>query len=217
MNITIDGPGGSGKSTVAKLIAAKLQIAYLDTGAMYRAMGYYALQNGVSVDDEEAVISLLKNLDMKLWTENGMQQVSVNGKNVTPFIREHEISMAASTISKIPAVRIKMVELQRKIAAETDCIMDGRDCGSFVIPDADYKFYMTASSDVRAERRRKELEQKGQIIPFEIIKQDIEARDKQDMTRDFAPLVVPNGAVVVDSSDMTVEEVVKVISEYICR
>ncbi len=217
MNITIDGPGGSGKSTVAKLIAAKLKIAYLDTGAMYRAMGYLALQNGVSVDDEKAVIDLLKDLDMKLWTENGVQHVSVNGQNVTPFIRDHEISMAASTISKIPAVRIKMVELQRKIAAETDCIMDGRDCGSFVIPDADYKFYMTASSDIRAERRRKELEQKGQIIPFEVIKQDIEARDKQDMTRKFAPLVVPEGAILVDSSDMTVDEVVNVIFGYVCR
>lgn len=216
MTITIDGPGGSGKSTIAKLIAKKLKIAYLDTGAMYRAMACFALDNGVKVDDEKAVMGLLHNLDMRLWEENGVQQVEVNGKNVTPYIREHHISMAASTISKIPAVRIKMVELQRNIAAKTDCIMDGRDCGSFVLPNADFKFYMTASSEVRAERRRKELAEKGQIIPFEEIKADIEARDKQDMTRDFAPLVIPDGAVVIDSSDLTINEVADLISEKVC-
>lgn len=217
MNITIDGPGGSGKSTVAKLIAKKLSFSYLDTGAMYRAIAYYALKKGVSVEDEAKVIALLENLDMKLWEENGIQQVSVNGENVTPYIREHNISMAASTISKIPAVRIKLVELQRKIASITDCIMDGRDCGSFVLPDADYKFYMTASSDVRAERRRKELALKGEKIPFDEIKKDIEARDKQDMTRKFAPLVIPEKAVVIDTSDMTIEQVVDLICQYVCR
>lgn len=217
MNITIDGPGGSGKSTVAKLIAKKLSFSYLDTGAMYRAIAYYALKQGVSVEDEAKVIALLENLDMKLWEENGIQQVSVNGENVTPYIREHNISMAASTISKIPAVRIKLVELQRKIASITDCIMDGRDCGSFVLPDADYKFYMTASSDVRAERRRKELALKGEEIPFDEIKKDIEARDKQDMTRKFAPLVIPEKAVVIDTSDMTIEQVVDLICQYVCR
>lgn len=217
MNITIDGPGGSGKSTVAKLIAKKLSFSYLDTGAMYRAIAYYALNKGVSVEDETKVIALLENLDMKLWEENGIQQVSVNGENVTPYIREHNISMAASTISKIPAVRIKLVELQRKIASITDCIMDGRDCGSFVLPDADYKFYMTASSDVRAERRRKELALKGEEIPFDEIKKDIEARDKQDMTRKFAPLVIPEKAVVIDTSDMTIEQVVDLICQYVCR
>ena len=217
MNITIDGPGGSGKSTIAKLIAKKLKIAYLDTGAMYRAMGYYALQKGVAVDDEKEVMKLLQDLDMQLWEENGVQQVSVNGQNVTPYIREHNISMAASTISKIPAVRIKLVELQRNIAAKTDCIMDGRDCGSFVLPNAEYKFYMTASSDVRAERRRKELELKGQNIPFETIKADIEARDKQDMTREFAPLVVPEGATVIDTSDYNIEQVADIIMSFVCR
>lgn len=217
MNITIDGPGGSGKSTVAKLIAKKLSFSYLDTGAMYRAIAYYALKKGVSVEDEAKVIALLENLDMELWEENGIQQVSVNGENVTPYIREHNISMAASTISKIPAVRIKLVELQRKIASITDCIMDGRDCGSFVLPDADYKFYMTASSDVRAERRRKELALKGEEIPFDEIKKDIEARDKQDMTRKFAPLVIPEKAVVIDTSDMTIEQVVDLICQYVCR
>lgn len=217
MIITIDGPGGSGKSTVAKLIAKKLSISYLDTGAMYRALGYYAIKNAINVEDESAVMPLLENLDMKLWEDDGVIQVSVNGENVTPYIREHSISMAASTISKIPAVRIKMVELQRKIASAADCIMDGRDCGSFILPDADYKFYMTASVDVRAERRRKELLQKGQEISFEEIKKDIEARDKQDMTRKFAPLVIPDKAIVIDTSEMSIEDVIDVISAYICK
>lgn len=217
MNITIDGPGGSGKSTIAKLIAKKLNISYLDTGAMYRALGYFAVKNGIDVADEKQVIPVLDSIDMKLWEENGVQQVSVNDENVTPYIREHSISMAASTISKIPAVRMKMVELQRKIAMKTDCIMDGRDCGSFILPDADYKFYMTASSDVRAARRKKELDEKGQNLPLEEIKADIEARDKQDMTRKFAPLVVPDGAIVIDTSEMSIEEVVDVISAYLCK
>lgn len=216
MNITIDGPGGSGKSTIAKLVAKKMGIAYLDTGAMYRALGYYALKNGVAVDDEVKVIELLKTVEMRIWEEDGVQQVSVNGENVTPYIRAHEISMAASTISKIPAVRIKMVELQRNIAAQTDCIMDGRDCGSFVLPKADYKFYMTASSAIRAERRRKELAEKGTEMSLEEIKADIEARDKQDMNREFAPLVVPDGAVVIDTSEMSIDEVVSVVTGYVC-
>lgn len=216
MIITLDGPGGSGKSTIAKIIAKQRNISYLDTGAMYRAMGYHALQNGVAVDDVPAVEKMIETVEMKLWQENGVQQVSVNGKNVTPFIREHAISMAASTISKIPAVRLKLVELQRKIASECDCIMDGRDCGSYVLPNADYKFYLTASSDVRAKRRQLELAEKGQTIDFETVKADIEARDKQDMTRTFAPLVVPEGAIVVDTSDMTIDEVVSTIQNQIC-
>ena len=217
MIITLDGPGGSGKSTIAKRIAKKLGISYLDTGAMYRAMGYYAKQKGIAVDDEKAVLAMLPEVDMTLWQENGVQQVAVNGQNVTPFIREHDISMAASTISKIPAVRLKLVELQRKIANSCDCIMDGRDCGSYVLPNADYKFYLTASSDVRALRRQKELAEKGQDIPFEVIKADIEARDKQDMTRTFAPLVVPEGAVYVDTTDMNIDEVCETLLKTICR
>lgn len=216
MIITIDGPGGSGKSTIAKLLAKKLRIAYLDTGAMYRAMAYFAIKNGIDVGDEKAVTGILEDTNMRLWEENGVQQVAVNGENVTPYIREHNVSMAASTVSKIPAVRLKLVDLQREIASVTDCIMDGRDCGSFVLPDADFKFYLTASSDIRAERRRKELEEKGQSIPFEVIKADIEARDRQDMTRSFAPLVIPEGAVVIDTSDKTVDEAAEMFLGYIC-
>lgn len=217
MNITIDGPGGSGKSTIAKLIAKKLNIAYLDTGAMYRALGYYAISKNIDVSDEKQVIPMLDEVEMRLYYENDVQQVVINGINVTPYIREHNISMAASTISKIPAVRIKMVEQQRKIARDSDCIMDGRDCGSFILPDAEYKFFMTANSDVRAMRRKKELDEKGQSLSFEEIKADIEARDKQDMTREFAPLIVPERAVVIDTSTMSIDEVVDVVYGYICK
>lgn len=217
MIITLDGPGGSGKSTIAKAVAKKLNISYLDTGAMYRALGYHALSLGIPVDDEKKVVPMLDDVEMKLWQENGVQQVSVNGKNVTPFIREHEISMAASTISKIPAVRMKLVELQRKIAHSCDCIMDGRDCGSFVLPSADHKFYLTASSDVRAHRRQKELAEKGQEIDFATVKADIEARDKQDMTRAFAPLVIPDGATVIDTSDLTIDQVCDLVLGEVCR
>lgn len=217
MNITVDGPCGSGKSTVAKLVAKKLNISYLDTGAMYRALGYYMIKNGVDIADEGSVLPELNSIEMNLWEENGVMQVSVNGENVTAHIREHEISMAASTISKIHAVRLKMVELQRQIAKKSDCIMDGRDCGSFILPTAEYKFYMTASADIRAQRRRAELKGKGIEIPFETIKNDIELRDKQDMTRDFAPLVVPENAIIIDTSLMNIEEVVDNILGYICR
>lgn len=217
MNIAIDGPGGSGKSTIAKILAKKLHIAYLDTGAMYRAIAYYALEKGADVSKEETVLPLLNDMEMKVWEENGVQQVSVNGINTTPFIRENRISMAASTVSKIPAVRLKLVELQRKIAEKTDCVMDGRDIGSYVLPNADYKFYMTADSLVRAQRRRKELLQKGQDIPLDVLLDEIEKRDTQDKTRSFAPLVICDDAVVVDTTNMTVEEVSDFICEIVCK
>lgn len=217
MKIAIDGPSGSGKSTIAKALSAKLNIAYLDTGAMYRAIGYYVLKNGVSPSDETAVIPLVDGLRMDVWDENGIQQVSVNGENVTPFIRENRISMAASTVSKIPAVRIKLVELQREIAAKTDCVLDGRDIGSYVLPDADFKFYMTANSLVRAQRRQAELAAKGETHTVEEIREDIERRDEQDKNRSFAPLVICDDAVVIDTSCMTIEEVADAVMKKICE
>ena len=214
LNIAIDGPSGAGKSTIAKLIAKKLGITYLDTGAMYRGLAYYALQNGVQPNDEVGVLPILENVTMDIqYNENG-QKVIVNDKDVTPFIREHNISMAASTISKIHAVRLKLASLQREIASKTDCVLDGRDIGSFVLPNANVKIYMDASAEVRAERRKLDLEGKGDFShTYEEILADIKARDYQDMNRDFAPLKVADGAIIIDTSYMSIDEVAqKVIS-----
>lgn len=217
MNIAIDGPSGSGKSTIAKIIAKKMHISYLDTGAMYRAIGYYVLQNGVDPSEEEKVVKLIEDITMDIGEENGVQQVSVNGENVTPYIRENRISMAASTVSKIPAVRIKLVELQRKIAAKSDCVLDGRDIGSYVLPNAEYKFFMTADSFVRAQRRHDELKLKGEDIPVETLREEIEKRDAQDKNRSFAPLVCCEDAVVIDTSNLTIEEVTELVLSKICK
>ena len=217
MIIAIDGPSGSGKSTIAKFLAKKMNISYLDTGAMYRALGYYVLKKGILPEDAENVIPAIKDLEMNVWDENGVQQVTVNGENVTPFIRENKISMAASTVSKIPEVRIKLVELQREIAQKNDCVLDGRDIGSYVLPNADYKFYMTADSLIRAQRRQAELALKGENIPLEVLKEEIEKRDFQDKNRSFAPLVCCEDAVVVDTSDKTIEEVADFVLKHICK
>ena len=217
MNIAIDGPSGSGKSTIAKIIAKKMHISYLDTGAMYRAIGYYVLQNGVDPSEEEKVVKLIEDITMDIGEDNGVQQVSVNGENVTPYIRENRISMAASTVSKIPAVRIKLVELQRKIAAKSDCVLDGRDIGSYVLPNAEYKFFMTADSFVRAQRRHDELKLKGEDIPVETLREEIEKRDTQDKNRSFAPLVCCEDAVVIDTSNLTIEEVTELVLSKICK
>lgn len=208
LNIAIDGPSGAGKSTIAKLIAKNLGITYLDTGAMYRGLAYFAIKNNVQPHDEERVLPLLEKVTMDVeYNENG-QKVIVNGEDVTPYIREHHISMAASTISKIHAVRLKLADLQRQIASKTDCVLDGRDIGSFVLPNANVKIYMDASAEVRAQRRKGDLEKKGDFShTFDEILADIKARDYQDMNRDFAPLKVADGAVVIDTSFMSIEEV----------
>lgn len=217
LNIAIDGPSGAGKSTIAKLIAKKMGITYLDTGAMYRGLAYYALKNGVEPGDEANVLPLLDSVTMDIrYNENG-QKVIVNDEDVTPYIREHHISMAASTISKIHAVRMKLASLQRQIAEKTDCVLDGRDIGSFVLPNANVKIYMDASAEVRAERRKLDLEGKGDYThTYEEILVDIKARDYQDMNRDFAPLIVADGATVIDTSYMTIDEVAEKVIE-LCR
>ncbi len=212
LNIAIDGPSGAGKSTIAKLIAKNMGITYLDTGAMYRGLAYFALKNGVEPNDEAKVLPLLDTVSMDIeYNENG-QKVIVNGEDVTPFIREHHISMAASTISKIHAVRLKLADLQRQIAKKTDCVLDGRDIGSFVLPNANVKIYMDASAEVRAIRRKGDLEGKGDFShTYEEILEDIKARDYQDMNRDFAPLKVADGATIIDTSYMTIDEVASAV------
>lgn len=215
-NITIDGPSGSGKSTIAKTLAKELEITYLDTGAMYRGVGYFAISKNVDPADEEGVMSILDSIEMDIKYINGEQKVLICGEDITPYIRENSISMAASTVSKIPAVRLKLVDLQRIIAAKNDCVIDGRDIGSYVLPDAKFKFYMTADAEERAKRRHLELTEKGVEISYVEVLEDIQKRDLQDSTRAFAPLVIPEGAVVIDTTNMTVEEVKNRIKEHIC-
>lgn len=215
-NITIDGPSGSGKSTIAKSLAKELNITYLDTGAMYRGVGYFAISKNVDPADENGVISILDDIQMDIKYINGEQKVIICGKDITPYIRDNNISMAASIVSKIPAVRLKLVELQRIIAKNNDCVIDGRDIGSYVLPNAKYKFYMTADATERAKRRHLELTQKGANISFEEVLMDINKRDKQDSTRAFAPLIIPEGAIIIDTTNMTIEQVKNKIKEHIC-
>lgn len=217
LNIAIDGPSGAGKSTLAKKLASKLGILYLDTGAMYRGIAYFVLEKGVDPAFADSVVPLLKDIDMGIEYDSasGVQQIIINGENVTPFIREHRISFAASTVSKIPEVRIKLVELQRIIASENDCVLDGRDIGSYVLPDANVKIYLDAAPAVRAKRRYDELSEKSMLngMSFEEILADVNKRDYQDMHRDFAPLVVAKNAVVLDTSAMTADEVMQKVLE----
>lgn len=206
-NIALDGPSGAGKSTVAKALAKRLDIIYLDTGAMYRSLAYVAVKQGIDVNDEAAVKPMLDNLDMKIITGDS-QQIIVNGENVTPFIREHYVSKAASDISALPAVRIKLVELQREIAKNDCVVLDGREIGTYVLPDAKYKFFITATPEVRAKRRFEELKSKGDAPSYEKVLEDIKVRDYNDSHRAFAPLKQADDAVLVDTTNMSIDEVI---------
>lgn len=207
INVALDGPAGSGKSTVSKLIAKKLDILCLDTGAMYRACALKCLNEGVSCTDEKAVDKLITNINLEVKYENGVQHTYLDGEDVSEEIRLPQISMLASTVSAIAGVRSKMVELQRKIAANTSCILDGRDIGTNVLPNAKFKFYLTAKPEIRAKRRQTENENKGIFQPFEEILAEIIKRDEQDKNRKIAPLKQAPDAVLVDSSDMSIGEV----------
>lgn len=208
MNIALDGPAGSGKSTVAKEVAKDYNILYLDTGAMYRACALKAMQAKIAFDDEERLIELMKEIDLSIEYEGGVQKTMLDGRDVSEEIRLPEVSMAASTVSKCPCVRVKMVEKQREIAQKMSCVLDGRDIGTYVLPEADFKFFLTARPEVRAKRRYDELVSKGHAVDFEELKADIVKRDEQDATREFAPLKKADDAVEVDTSDMTISEVV---------
>ncbi len=215
IKIALDGPSGSGKSTIAKILSAKLDILYLDTGAMYRATALKALKLGVDTFDEKGVLGFINDLKLEIKYENGKQQTYLDGENVSDKIREPQVSMAASNISSLKCVRLKMVEMQRKIAETTSCVLDGRDIGSYVLPNADYKFYITAGVNVRAERRFKELTEKGYNVDFDSLKKEIEERDYNDSHREFSPLVKAKDAIEIDTSNMTVEQVISTIMSHI--
>lgn len=207
-NIAIDGPAGAGKSTIAKAVAKRMNLIYVDTGAMYRAMALFMLRNNVDSQDADAISKKCQDADITIGYENGEQVVYLNGENVNAYLRTEEVGNMASATSVQPAVRKKLVELQQALAAKTDCIMDGRDIGTCVLPNAQVKIYLTASSDVRAKRRFDELMAKGENCDLAKIKADIEERDYRDMNREHSPLKQALDAVLLDTSDMTIEEVI---------
>ncbi len=215
MNIALDGPAGSGKSTVAKILAKDYNILYLDTGAMYRACALKAMRSGVDPRDGEGVGELLKTLDLKVEYRDGTQHTLLDGEDVSLAIRGNAVSMAASNVSAHQAVRVKMVEMQREIAKSMSCVLDGRDIGSAVLPDAKFKFFITADSRVRATRRFNELAARGENVDFDSLHAEIVARDKQDSERTFSPLVCAEDAIVIDTSNMNVDEVVLKIKQFI--
>ena len=213
MNIAIDGPAGAGKSTIAKLVAKELEFLYVDTGAMYRSIALYLLENEVDYNDEEQLLAALDQINIEIKYVDGAQRMILNGRDVSDMIRREEVGNAASATSALKPVRAKLLNLQRDIAAANDVIMDGRDIGTNILPDAELKIYLTASVEVRAERRYKELVEKGETPDLEEVKKGIEQRDYQDMNRDIAPLRQAEDAVLVDSSYMTIDEVVAKITE----
>ena len=210
-NIAIDGPAGAGKSTIAKQLAKELSFIYVDTGAMYRSMALYFMRNDIAKEDEAAISDACKTVEVSIAYENGEQQVLLNGENVSKEIRKEEVGKMASATSVYKEVRKKLVELQQKLAADKDVIMDGRDIGTCVLPNAQVKIYLTASVETRAERRYQELQEKGAACDLEVIKKDIADRDYQDMHREISPLKQAEDAILVDSSDMGIEEVVETI------
>lgn len=215
INIAIDGPGGSGKSTIARFLAEKLNILYLDTGAMYRAVALKALKLDVTEFSEETVKPFVENIDLEIVYENGVQKTILDGEDVSLKIRENSISMLASGISALKCVREKMVEMQRKVAKNIDCVLDGRDIGTHVLPDAQFKFYITADAGVRAERRYKENIERGQYIDYEKVLSEINERDYNDKNREFSPLKQADDAVYIDTSEMSVDQVLTTVMEYV--
>jgi cytidylate kinase len=208
-NIAIDGPAGAGKSTIAKRAAKELNFIYVDTGAMYRSIALGLLRGCVDVENEAALEAALASIEVTIGYENGEQQVYLNGENVSGLIRTEEVSKMASTSSAKPQVRAKLTDLQRSLASRENVLMDGRDIGTMILPNAQLKIYLTASVRTRALRRYKEQVERGEVCSLEAIEQDIEERDYRDMHRETAPLRQAEDALLVDSSDMTIEEVVE--------
>ncbi len=215
INVAIDGPAGAGKSTIAKLIAKKMGYIYVDTGAMYRAMALYFIRNGIKAEDTQMVSEKCKDADISIAYRDGEQVVLLDDENVNGLIRTEEVGNMASATSANKNVRQKLVELQKKLAANADVVMDGRDIGTVVLPNADVKIYLTASSSVRAKRRYDELIAKGEKADLATIEADIIERDNRDMTREISPLKQADDAVLVDSSYMTIDEVVQTVVDLI--
>lgn len=214
-NIAIDGPAGAGKSTVAKKVAKELSFVYVDTGAMYRAMALYLLRKGVNREDPDEIGEVCQNAEISIEYQNGEQIVLLDGKNVNAHLRTEEVSAMASVSSAVPRVREKLLDLQRKLARTMSVVMDGRDIGTTILPDADVKIYLTASSLTRARRRYLEYQEKGEPCDLAEIQKTIEERDQRDMTREISPLCQAEDAVLVDSSELTIDETVeKILSVY---
>lgn len=207
-SIAIDGPAGAGKSTIARKVAEKLSFIYVDTGAMYRSMALYFTRHDIAAQDEEKIAAACPDIDVSIAYQDGEQQVILNGENVNGLIRTEQVSMMTSDTSKYPVVREKLLSLQRGLAEKENVIMDGRDIGTCVLPNADVKIYLTASAAERARRRYKEQTERGVDCDIKEIERDIIARDEQDMNREVAPLRQAEDAVLVDSSDMTIDQVV---------
>lgn len=213
INIAIDGPAGAGKSTIAKRVAKELSYIYVDTGAMYRAMALYLHRLGISAEDTEKIAESCSGAEISIEYIDGEQVVLLGGENVNPLLRTREVSEMASKSSAVPQVRTRLVQLQQELGKKQNVVMDGRDIGTVVLPDAQVKIYLTASVDVRAKRRWLELKEKGEDPVYEEIAREIEERDNRDMTREVSPLRIADDAVLVDSSAMTIEEV----AEYILK
>lgn len=205
--IAIDGPAGAGKSTIAKLVAKELNAIYIDTGAMYRAMALYLLRSHIDIEDEKALAECVASADISIRFADGEQQVWLNGENVNGLIRTEEVSSMASVSSAKGAVRVKLVDLQRKLAEDHDVVMDGRDIGTHVLPNAKPKIFLTADSRVRAKRRYDELTARGEACDLDTIEKDIIERDERDKNREISPLRQAEDAILVDTSDMTIEQV----------
>lgn len=213
INIAIDGPAGAGKSTVARAVSKELGFIYIDTGALYRSIGVAALRKGYATDNAQQVISVLPEVSLSLKFVDGEQRVMLNGEDISRDIRLPEASMAASNVSAIPEVRSFLLDMQKKFARENNCLMDGRDIGTVILPDAQLKIFLTASPEVRADRRFRELTEKGTPVDYDALLEEIKQRDYNDSHRDVAPLRPADDAVIVDTSDMTFDEVTaKIIS-----
>ena len=215
-NVAIDGPAGAGKSTIAKRVAKEMGFVYVDTGAMYRALAVFFLKQGLKPEETEKIAEVCKNAEVTIRYEDGMQQVYLNGENVTALLRTEEVGNMASVSSAVPEVRAQLLELQRELARTKDVVMDGRDIGTNILPNADVKVYLTASVETRAKRRYLELQEKGIACDLTEIEHDIVERDTRDMNRPIAPLKQAEDAVYIDSSDMNIDEVTEAIKS-LCK